>query len=93
MRQGDSSDSLALVVAGTVQLTTPTGQPVELGAGQSVGEMGVIRSQSRNATVCAGVDGAQLFLLPAHAFEDLLRRSSQFSRGLLVQLAERLARA
>jgi len=93
MRQGDSSDSLALVVAGTVQLTTSTGKPVELGAGQSVGEMGVIRSQSRNATVCAGVDGAQLFLLPAHAFEDLLRRSSQFSRGLLVQLAERLARA
>jgi len=93
MHQGDSSDSLALVVAGTVQLTTPTGQDVELGPGQSVGEMGVIRSQSRNSTVCAGVHGAQLFTLPALTFENLLRRSPRFSRGLLVQLAERLARA
>jgi hypothetical protein len=93
MHQGDSSDSLALVVSGTVQLTTPTGQHVELGPGQSVGEMGVIRSQSRNSTVCAGVHGAQLFTLPAPVFEDLLRRSPRFSRGLLVQLAERLARA
>jgi len=74
-------------------LTTPTGQDVELGPGQSVGEMGVIRSQSRNSTVCAGVHGAQLFTLPALVFEDLLRRSPRFSRGLLVQLAERLARA
>lgn len=92
MRHGDSSDSLALVVSGTVELTTPAGQHVELGPGQSVGEMGVIRSQSRNATVIAGAQGAQIFTLPADAFEDLIRCSWYFSRGLLVQLADRLAR-
>jgi len=93
IQQGAGSDALALVVSGTVQLTSPAGQPVELGAGQSVGEMGVITAKPRNATVRAGDAGAELLILPAAAFEALLQRSTRFSRGLLVQLAERLARA
>ncbi len=93
MRQGDRSDALAVVVRGTVQLVTSAGQPVELGLGQSVGEMGVITARPRSTTVCAGAGGADLLMLPASAFEALLQRSTQFSRGLLVQLAERLARA
>jgi hypothetical protein len=93
MRQGDRSDALAVVVKGTVQLVTSAGQPVELGPGQSVGEMGVITNRPRSTSVCAGAGGAELLMLPASAFEALLQRSSRFSRGLLVQLAERLARA
>jgi len=93
MQQGARSDALALVVSGTVQLTSPAGQPVELGAGQSVGEMGVITAQPRSATVRAGDTGAELLILPAAAFEALLQRSTRFSRGLLVQLAQRLANA
>jgi len=93
MQQGSASDALALVVSGTVQLTSPAGQFVELGVGQSVGEMGVITAQPRNATVYAGASGAELLILPAEAFEALLQRSTRFSRGLFVQLAERLARA
>ncbi|MEB3235691.1 MAG: cyclic nucleotide-binding domain-containing protein [Cyanobacteriota bacterium] len=93
MQQGASSDSLALVISGSVCLTRPGGQQVELGPGQSVGEMGVITTQPRSASVCAGRAGAQVFILPASVFEDLLQRSTRFSRGLLVQLAERLARA
>ena len=93
MQAGDPSDSLAVVISGAVQLITSKGQEVVLGPGQSVGEMGVIMARPRTATVRAGADGAQLFLLPASAFESLLDRSTQFSRGLMVQLAERLSRS
>jgi CRP-like cAMP-binding protein len=93
MQVGDHSDSLALVLSGSVVLTTPSGYPVELGPGQSVGEMGVITGRPRSATVLAGPKGAQLLMLPAGSFESLLIRSAQFSRGLLTQLAERLSGA
>jgi hypothetical protein len=89
--QGRVSDSLALVLAGDVRLQSRGGQPVVLAVGQTVGEMGVIRGEPRTADVQAGPEGARLFVLPAQAFEDLLRRSRRFGRGLLAHLAERLA--
>jgi len=91
MERGARSDSLVLVVQGAVQLHTPSGQPVLLGPGQTVGEMGVITGQLRSATVDAGPDGARLVVLPAETFEELLLRSRRFGRGLLTHLAERLA--
>ena len=93
MAQGAASDSLALVVQGDVQLQTASGQTVVLGVGQTVGEMGVITGAPRTARVEAGPQGARLFVLPARAFEELLRRSRRFGRGLLAHLAERLAAA
>ncbi len=91
--RGAFSDSLALVLEGDVQLRTDAGQQVLLGAGNTVGEMGVIRGEPRIASCLAGPQGARLFMLPAQAFEELLRRSPRFARGLLAQLAERLAAA
>jgi len=91
LERGARSDLLALVVHGDVRLRTAAGQSVVLGPGQTVGEMGVITGAPRTAAVEAGLDGAQVFVLPAPAFEELLRRSHRFGRGLLVHLAERLA--
>mgnify|MGYP006270036511 FL=1 len=93
MELGAASDSLALVMQGAVQLQTAAGQMVVLGIGQTVGEMGVITGAPRTARVEAGPQGARLFVLPAQAFEELLRRSRRFGRGLLAHLAERLAAA
>ena len=90
MEKGASSDSLALVVQGDVRLHSAGGVPVVLGVGQTVGEMGVITGSPRSARVAAGPQGARLFVLPAAAFEELLRRSRRFGRGLLAHLAERL---
>ena len=53
--------------------------------------MGVIRGEPRIVSVQAGPEGARLFVLPAQSFEELLRRSRRFGRGLLAHLAERLA--
>ena len=91
MAHGEVSDVLALVLAGDVRLRTSNDRQVVLGPGQTVGEMGVITGQPRSASVSAGPAGARLFVLPAQAFEELLRRSRRFGRGLLAQLAERLA--
>jgi hypothetical protein len=91
MEQGAPSDALALVLQGDVRLQTTGGQPVVLGVGQTVGEMGVITGAPRTARVEAGPQGARLFVLPAQSFEELLRRSRRFGRGLLASLAERLA--
>ena len=91
LERGARSDLLALVVRGDVRLRTASGQTVVLGPGQTVGEMGVITGAPRTASVEAGPDGAQVFVLPALAFEELLRRSRRFGRGLMVHLAGRLA--
>ncbi|MFM7634824.1 MAG: Crp/Fnr family transcriptional regulator [Cyanobacteriota bacterium] len=93
MERGAPSDHLALIVRGDVRLQTPAGRTVVLRAGQAVGEMGVITGQPRSTTVEAGAAGASLFVLPASAFEELLRHSRRFGRGLLGQLAQRLVLA
>ena len=90
MEKGATSDFIALVIDGEVQLRTATGKDVVLGIGSTVGEMGLIRDEPRSSTVIAGSDGVRLFVLPSQAFEDLLHRSRTFSRGLLAQLAQRL---
>jgi hypothetical protein len=91
MERGDASDFLALVLEGRLLVQNSQGHTLELGVGQSVGEMGVIRGRTRISSVDIGPQGARLFLLPADAFEELLRRSSHFGRYLMVQLADRLA--
>lgn len=91
MERGGRSDCLALVLAGEVCLLSTQDHPVVLGPGQTVGEMGVITGQPRSTDVDAGPAGVRLFILPAEAFEELLLRSRRFGRGLLAQLAERLA--
>lgn len=90
MQMGEASDSLALVVAGEVELETVRGRTLALGIGQSVGEVGLITAMPRMATVVAGPGGASLFVLPASVFEEMLQRSWSFGRGLLGQLAQRL---
>jgi hypothetical protein len=93
MRAGESSDALAVIVDGTVQIETARGRTMTLGCGQSVGEVGLINGSPRMATVMAGPDGASLFFLQASVFEEMLQRSSRFGRGLLGQLALRLVRS
>ena len=90
MRVGEPSDSLSLVVSGSVRVETLQGRRLELGVGESVGEVGLIRGTPRMATVVSGDQGACLFVLSAEVFETMLERSSSFGRLLLSQLAQRL---
>ncbi|MFM7268335.1 MAG: cyclic nucleotide-binding domain-containing protein [Cyanobium sp.] len=91
MSQGAPSEMVALVASGGLRVHLPSGTTVDVGVGQTVGEMGVITGRPRSATVEAGPEGAQVLVLPAQAFEELLSRSRRFDRGLLTQLACRLS--
>src|SRR5262245_13920533 len=59
-RQGDPGDSLYLVVSGRVRIlvSTSSGERgvTELGAGEIVGEMGLLCDEPRSATVIAARD-------------------------------------
>ncbi|MFN9645421.1 MAG: cyclic nucleotide-binding domain-containing protein [Cyanobacteriota bacterium] len=90
MEKGALSDHLALVLDGDVEVLLGNGEVARLGPGQAVGEIGVLTNQPRTASVRAGAAGCRLLVLPAAAFDDLVRRSYSFSRSLLSQLAERL---
>ncbi|MFM7171156.1 MAG: cyclic nucleotide-binding domain-containing protein [Cyanobium sp.] len=91
LEAGSPSEHLALVLEGEVRVQLSDERRITLGPGNAVGEIGVITEQPRTASVAGGPEGCRLFLLPAAAFEDLLRRSDGFSRSLLAQLAQRLA--
>jgi len=91
IERGAVSDHLALVLEGEVTVQLVNREPVALGPGKAIGEIGVLTHQPRTATVTAGPRGCHLFVLPAAALEELLRRSDTFSRALLAQLAQRLA--
>ena len=93
LEQGARSDHLGLVLAGEVRVRAAGRARVTRGPGEANGEIGVLTHQPRTASVLAGPEGCRLFVLPAAAFEELLRRSDSFSRTLLAQLAERLADA
>ena len=73
-----------------VLVKTPSGQVIELGPGEVVGELGVIIGTPRSATVVAGEQGAALFNIPEMLFEELLNRSHDFNRGLIKELATRV---
>lgn len=91
MREGATSDGLCLVIAGEARLQTRDGATVVLRPGETIGEMGVITGNPRNKTVVAGPAGMRSYELPAEVFEELLRRSQDFSRGLLRLMAQRLS--
>ena len=91
MEKGAYSDHLALVLEGQAQVRLGNGDTVLLGPGQAIGEIEVLTGQPRIASVVVGSESCRLLMLPAVGFEEMVRRSSSFSRSLLSQLALRLA--
>ena len=89
IRQGEASTFLGIVVKHSVEVAT-SDRTIALGLAETIGEMGVITGQPRSATIVAGPKGVTLFQVPSAAFEELLKRSPQFNRGLLRELAERI---
>ena len=89
IRQGEASTFLGIVVKHSVEVAT-SDRTIALGLAETIGEMGVITGQPRSATIVAGPKGVTLCQVPSAAFEELLKRSPQFNRGLLRELAERI---
>jgi polyferredoxin len=93
VQKGETIDHMSIVVRGTVELIDNPGEQKILNCGETLGELNVIIGTPQPASGHAGQDGAVLFTLHAQIFDELLRRSPGFNRGLIRELAERSALA
>jgi CRP-like cAMP-binding protein len=92
-REGDETDGLYLITAGTIRIST-TGDSGEtllatVTAGEVLGEMGVLDGQPRSGTATAAEDTAAFFL-PSEPFLDVLEISTAVCMRVLVLLTNRL---
>ncbi len=85
---GDPSDAVYVVVEGTVQAVAD-GQPIPLGTGEMVGELGVLLDRPRSADVISA-EGALLLHIPREDFLVELARRSDLSSAVLRTTAARL---
>lgn len=95
MRQGDVADSLFVILEGQVQvvrehphLSTPI-TLAALGAGEVVGEMGLLDGEPRSATVTA-LEETVAMRVPEHALRSCIARHPDVYASLLKVLSKRL---
>ena len=95
-REGDPPDSVFRLLSGSVDILRELdGDPILLGtggAGQFIGEMGVVENRSRSATARAAGEVEVEILTPTE-FLDQIARSPQAARELIQRLSQRLREA
>jgi serine/threonine protein phosphatase PrpC len=93
VREGDKGDELFIVLSGTVKVIRGEAVLSEVGPGEHFGEMALIRSMPRSATVTAETISELIALRRADFFE-ILRKEPELAVKLLWQflgvLADRL---
>lgn len=93
VREGDRGDELFIVLSGAVQIIRGDSVITEFGVGEHFGEMALIRSMPRSATVKA-VNASELIVLRRGDFFEILRKEHELAVKLLWQflgvLADRL---
>jgi CRP/FNR family cyclic AMP-dependent transcriptional regulator len=94
---GDAADAVYVIVNGKVKIVTTSSDGREfiltvLGAGQVFGEMALLESAPRSASVIT-VTPTELIVLGRREFQHLLDTSPSISRKLLTILSRRLRRA
>ncbi len=95
--EGDTSDAIYITVTGRVKIVTTSSDGKEfiltvLGAGQVFGEMGLLETAPRSASVITITD-VELLVIKREEFEHLLSTSPGISRKLMTILSRRLRRA
>ena len=92
-RQGDQADALYIIASGRVRVSASDRAGHEkvlafLGAGEIVGEMGLLSGDARSATVTASTD-ARLLRLGKRDFDALSMRNPEAMRDLARAVARR----
>lgn len=94
MREGERGEELFIVLSGTLKVMRGDTELATLSPGDHVGEMALVRSQPRSATVVSA-DDAELMVIRRTEFFEILRKEHQLAVKLLWQflgvLADRLA--
>lgn len=88
MEAGATEDWLFVLVEGEVDVTRQD-RWIRMGPGQTVGEMEVLDSRARSATITARTPVRALRLSKA-AFDEALRLSPEIARGVIIDLVRRL---
>ena len=95
-REGDPADRVFRILSGTLAILRELdGEPILLGtvgAGQFIGEMGVVENRPRSATVWAASD-VEVEILTPTAFFDQIASSPPAARELIRRLSQRLREA
>jgi len=95
-REGDPADSVFRLLSGAVDILRELdGEPILLGtvgAGQFIGEMGVVENRPRSATARAASEVEVEILTPTEFF-DQIAGSPRAARELLQRLSQRLREA
>ncbi len=95
--EGDTSDSIFVTINGRVKIVTTSSDGKEfilsvLGAGQVFGEMGLLETAPRSASVVT-ITEVELLVIKLPDFDHLLKTSPGISRKLMAILSRRLRRA
>jgi CRP-like cAMP-binding protein len=89
MREGELGDSMYLIVAGRVAVKKGEQVVVELGERECVGEMAILDSEPRSASVEAA--GSVLALkIEREDFYDLMNERPEIAQGVIKVLTRRL---
>src|SRR6202035_1811571 len=95
-REGDPADSVFRLLRGAVDIFRELdGEAIRLGtvgAGQFIGEMGVVENRPRSATAQAASEVEVEILTPTEFF-DQIARAPQAARELIQRLSQRLREA
>ena len=89
IEEGQEGDCLYVLIEGEALITLKGRELGRIHPGEIIGEMALIKSEKRSATVTAATD-CQLALINQASFSSLLRHVPDFSMHLLQVLADRL---
>jgi CRP/FNR family transcriptional regulator, cyclic AMP receptor protein len=92
MKEGSPGGELFVIVHGKARVTRGGKQLATLGPGDFIGEMALLDSKPRSATVVAD-EGMLLLVIGSREFKPLLKSVPDLAEGLLRALAERLRAA
>ena len=92
VQQGNTDSGLHLILEGSATVIVHGVERATLSEGQYFGEISLIDSAPRSATVVAGPEGARVFGISPLAFGDVLDSHPEMVRPLLRALTARLRR-
>ena len=87
--EGDAATSLYLIIAGAVRVIRGKTHIKVLGKGEVVGEMAILDSEPRSASVYADSD-VVLLQIAREDFREILREKPEIAQGIIQVLTRRL---
>lgn len=86
-----AADSFFVILDGQVEVSTSTGARIRLGPGRFFGEMALLDSSPRTATVTAATD-VQVMRISQRRFRELVEAEPKVSLAIMRELAARVRR-